>query len=207
MKNYRLIPVEKVLIVYLVLTFIFIVVFNSRLMGEAPHIAFRVLMLAAIISLPALENFYCHSPRVRSFRIFLPFLFLAFLYNETDYLNNLLFSTNLDPFFSRIEQYLFGIQPSLVFAGRVHSDAFAELMYFGYFSYYCLSIGIPLYIYFRVNRKAGERFAFVIITSFLLYYLFFILVPVAGPQFYFAGFPEKIPGGYFFGKLIRLIQT
>ncbi len=202
-----LLPVEKVVVAYLMLTFALIAVFSGRLSGVFPHLAFRVLLIVMILLLPWLENLYCHSARIRAIRIFLPFLFLAFFYFETDYLNNLLFKGNLDPVFSRIEFLIFGMQPSLKFADYIHNDGFAELMYFGYFSYYCLSIGIPLYLYFTIDRRIGERFAFIIITSFVIYYLFFILVPVAGPQFYFKDYPGKIPNGFIFGSLIRIIQN
>ena len=39
--------------------------------------------------------------------------------------------------------------------------------------------------YFLRRFDLFEKVAFVIVASFFLYYLFYIFVPVAGPQFYF----------------------
>ncbi len=206
-RKIQLLPVEKGILLYLAVTFVLMLFFHSRLSGIAPHLVFRAALAGTIILLPALEDFYCQSSRIRAFRVFLPFVLLAFFYAETDYLNNLIVQQNLDPFFSRAEEAVFGCQPALLFSGLIPHNGFAELMYFGYFSYYCLSIGIPIYIYFSAGRETGERFGFMIIVSFLVFYLFFILVPVAGPQFYYSAYPDKVPGGYFFGRMIGIIQA
>ena len=58
----------------------------------------------------------------------------------------------------------------------------------------------------KVDHKIGEKFGFIVITSFLIFYLFFIIFPVGGPQFYYIDWPEKLPDGYFFGPLLRKIQ-
>ncbi len=199
-------PVEKALSAYLIMTFVFIVLFSGRLSGEAPHLIYRIIILGLIAFFPYLEEIYCRSALVRWIRIFFPFLVLSFFYAETDYLNNVLFSRNFDPEISGLESMIFGFQPSLRFSAVLQNRFFADLMYFGYFSYYLMAIGIPLYIYFRVNRDNGERFAFIIISSFLLYYLIFIVFPVAGPQFFFRDTPVELPQGMIFGKVIRLIQ-
>jgi len=139
-------------------------------------------------------------------RLFIPLLLLPFLYKETDYLNNLFFTENLDPFFARMEHALFHTQPSLLFSEKFHVRWFSELMYFGYFSYYLLIVFIPLNIYFKKGGSLAERAVFIIINSFLIYYLMFILFPVAGPQFYYSGSAYTLPEGYFFGPLMKFIQ-
>jgi membrane-associated phospholipid phosphatase len=54
----------------------------------------------------------------------------------------------------------------------------------GYVSYFPLFVGITLF-YFFCRYEYFERTAFIIMASFFLFYLVFIFVPVAGPQFYF----------------------
>jgi membrane-associated phospholipid phosphatase len=76
----------------------------------------------------------------------------------------------------------------------------------GYFSYYIISLGVPLYIYFKVSNKAGEKFGFIVICSFLIYYLFFIIFPSGGPQYYFIDWPQKLPDAYIFGPVMRTIK-
>jgi membrane-associated phospholipid phosphatase len=54
----------------------------------------------------------------------------------------------------------------------------------GYFAYYPLIAIVAIY-YFVFKFEWFEKASFVIVTSFFLYYLIYIFVPVAGPQFYF----------------------
>lgn len=44
---------------------------------------------------------------------------------------------------------------------------------------------IVVVYYFLTRFEWFEKICFVLVTSFFIYYLFYILVPVAGPQFYF----------------------
>ncbi|HYW96476.1 MAG TPA: phosphatase PAP2 family protein [Bacteroidales bacterium] len=206
-QSFRLLAVEKAAIAYLLITFLFIIFSGSRLDNNLLHLVMRGSIITVILFLPFLEHLYDRPRLIKAIRIFFPFVLLPFLYNETDYLNNVLFTNDLDPFFSGLESTLFGTQPSLEFAAMIHSDLFADLMYFGYFSYYCLAIGIPLYIYFKTGTREGEQFAFVIIASFLFYYLVYIILPVAGPQFYYANTPAALPDGYVFGPLMRFISA
>jgi membrane-associated phospholipid phosphatase len=203
----RLLPVEKVLTFYLVLTFACIIFLGKELEHISPHLFFRVTILIILFILPIIEEFFDNPATMRAIRIFFPFLLLPYLYNETDYLNNLIFQQNLDPFFSHIEGLLFGTQPSLEFSVALHNNFFADLMYFGYFSYYLLILCVPAFIFFSTGRETGQRFAFIIISSFLIYYFIFILFPVAGPQFYYRDFPGQLPKGYIFSRIMRTIQA
>ena len=54
----------------------------------------------------------------------------------------------------------------------------------GYFAHYPLIAIVAIY-YFVFKFEWFEKASFVIVTSFFLYYLIYIFVPVAGPQFYF----------------------
>lgn len=51
-----------------------------------------------------------------------------------------------------------------------------------------------------------EQFGFVLITSFLLYYLVFIFIPAIGPQFYFSYPDNFVEAKGLFGHLVKLIQ-
>jgi membrane-associated phospholipid phosphatase len=65
---------------------------------------------------------------------------------------------------------------------------------------------VILALLFRNHSEKLEAFGFVLITSFLIYYLIFILVPAVGPQFYFE-YPENtIEAQGIFGYIIKLIQ-
>ncbi len=67
----------------------------------------------------------------------------------------------------------------------------------GYFFYYPMILLVVLW-YFLRRFDLFEKVAFVIVASFFLYYLFYIFVPVAGPQFYFPaiGFDNVEAGAF-----------
>ena len=134
----------------------------------------------------------------------LVFALMTFLYKETAMLNTLIFP-KIDEFLSNLDQNIFKFQPSIEFSKQFNSLFFSELFYFGYFSYYLLPLAAFLIIYLKIPQKI-EQFSFILITSFLLYYFTFILIPAEGPQFYFP-FPENtIEAKGIFGNMVKLIQ-
>lgn len=204
-KTYFFYPSEILVIIYIFITGLLILFFNTDLNNYLNHLLVRVsiLIVLALFFFKRINN----SKLISQFRPFVPLIFLAYFYNETDYLNNLFFKNDLDWWIARLESFTVGSQPSLSFSQTVHYNWFAECMYFGYFSYYLMIIGVPLYIYFFKSKKSGVRVLSLIIGSFLIYYSLFIIFPVAGPQFYFHDILNPLPQGYLFGNAIRLIQS
>ena len=197
-----------------------------------PKVWFSVLLYFAIIELvviftkPSLFldlNFF--GVRLLFLIIFLAFLFLknkisskifylaegitiyalmTFLYKETATLNTLIFP-KIDEFLSNLDQNIFNFQPSIEFSKHFNSLFFSELFYFGYFCYYLLPLVVFGVLYKFLPQKI-EEFGFILITSFLLYYFIFIIIPAEGPQFYFT-FPDNyIEAQGIFGNAIKLIQ-
>jgi len=202
----NLFPVEWIMISYLLLTGIFIIIFSGRLEHVFSHLILRVAILV-IISIFAKTNAKWNKSRAFIIcRFYFPLVLLGYLYKETDYMNNLIFVTDLDPLFANIEEFIFGLQPSVEFSRVMPTEIFAELMYFGYFAYYLMVLLIPAYIYFKTGRQESEQLIFIMINSFLIYYLAFIFLPVSGPQFYFEDTSNHLPGGFVFGSAIRFIQ-
>jgi membrane-associated phospholipid phosphatase len=199
-------PVEIVLFTYFLITFILLAVYHTQLPEVFSQTATKGIWLAVYLLIIYWQNRNRQVKFYYVLRLFAPLLLLPYLYKETDYFNNLFFKENLDSFFVQAEYALFHSQPSLVFAEKFHVRWFSELMYFGYFSYYLLILFIPLYAYFKKGKDTTERMIFIVINSFLIYYLIFILLPVAGPQFYFSDQMSSLPDGYIFGPLMKFIQ-
>ena len=134
----------------------------------------------------------------------LVFALMTFLYKETATLNTLIFP-KIDEFISNLDQNIFNSQPSIEFSKHFNSLFFSELFYFGYFCYYLLPLVVFGVLYKFLPQKI-EEFGFILITSFLLYYFIFIIIPAEGPQFYFT-FPDNyIEAQGIFGNAIKLIQ-
>ena len=66
----------------------------------------------------------------------------------------------------------------------------SEPLNMGYFAYYPMILVVVVW-YFLFRFDLFEKVCFVIVTSFFVYYLIYIFVPVAGPQFYFPAIGEE----------------
>lgn len=115
-------------------------------------------------------------------RIIAQMALLAWWYPDTYEINRMF--PNLDHIFAGWEQNLFGCQPALLFAKALPWAVVSELMSMGYFMYYPM-IALVTFYYFFCRYYEAERAAFVMLTSFFIYYLIYIYVPVVGPTFYF----------------------
>lgn len=199
--------VEISTFIYLVVTGILIIWNHQQLKAIESHLLIRLL---AILFAGFLISYNRYKNPGKTFQIIRQFWvlpILGYFYGETDYLNNLLFKENLDSYFANFEFRLFAIQPAEKFSELISFNWFAELMYLGYFSYYLLIIGIPVLAFLKLGSAKSEQIVFIIANSFFLYYLLFILIPVAGPQFYFANSLSSLPRGYVFGYLVRSVQA
>lgn len=103
----------------------------------------------------------------------------------------------LDHWFAQADWSLFGCQPSLEFSKRLGGTFWAETFCLGYYSYYYIMSATVLFYLFARYRQM-QRATFVYMASFLLFYLFYEIFPVAGPQYYFQyiGVEEAAQGIY-----------
>lgn len=76
----------------------------------------------------------------------------------------------------------------------------------GYFFYYPMMLIVALF-YFIYKFEWFEKMSFVLVTSFFIYYLIYIFVPVAGPQFYFPaiGIDNVSKGIFLLSVIISII--
>ena len=107
---------------------------------------------------------------------------LSWWYPDTYEFNRMF--PNLDHLFATWEQQLFGCQPALLFASAFSHPVFSELMDMGYAVYYPMIAVVIVYYFFWRYEEFG-RTTFVILASFFTYYIIYIALPVAGPQYYY----------------------
>jgi membrane-associated phospholipid phosphatase len=204
-KNLQLIyPIDLITIAYILITGIFIVFSSAKLQNILPHLLARVVILAIISFLIYLDQNFSKKA-IKFLRLFYPLALLSYFYPETDYLNNIFFP-NLDPIVANLEVTIFGGQPSVWFAEYCSWKWFNELMNFGYFSYYFLIFIVCFWIY----RKSYENCTygiFIVCMSFYMYYILFIIFPVAGPQFYLTPPDNQLPDAYIFREAIKLVHS
>lgn len=115
-------------------------------------------------------------------RYLFPLTLLGYWYPDTYEFCRLF--PNLDYVFAKADCVLFGCQPAISFSQTVTSKVWSELFHMGYFAYYPLIL-VTVVAPLLTERQRFGRTCFVVLASFFCYYLIYIFVPVAGPQYYF----------------------
>ena len=176
-----LFAVEKVSLIYNLLTTI-ILLFLFQRMDHPWTMLLDRAMIAGMTFL--LMYLYRLAPcKFSAFvRIAVQMSLLSYWYPDTYEFNR--FFPNLDHVFATLEQNLFSGQPALYFSEVMHYKWFSEAVNMGYFAYYPM-IFVVVIFYFIKRFDLFEKMSFIIVTSFFIYYLIYIFVPVAGPQYYF----------------------
>jgi membrane-associated phospholipid phosphatase len=124
---------------------------------------------------PCRFTFFC--------RIGLHLALLSWWYPDTYEINRIF--PNFDHVFASWEQQIFGCQPALLFYEALPSIFISEPLIIGYSGYFPLIAVVSLF-YFFCRYQEFERATFIILASFFLYYVVFVLLPVTGPQYYYA---------------------
>ena len=185
---------EWAMVAYAVLTAIMIVFAYDRL-----HDPYQMLLGRgqAVLMVLALWGVYRLLPcRVTLLcRVVAQLLLLGWWYPDTFELNRIL--PNLDHIFAQAEQTVFGFQPALTFSQEFSSPVISELLTLGYVSYYPM-IGAIVIFYFFCRYERFLRTSFVVLASFFIFYVIFVLLPVAGPQYYYPAVGmDQIANGVF----------
>lgn len=176
-----LLPWEWAVLTYAGLTGLLMAVLWPQLIDVQSMIDCRVEVLATMAVTWGVYMLW-PCPLTMLARAACQLVLLGIWYPDTYEFNRLL--PNLDHHFAAAEQWLFGCQPSIVFSEQMTSPVLSELLSMGYFSYYPL-IGLVTLYYFLFRPHDFNRATFTIIVAFFLFYAVFIVLPVAGPQYYF----------------------
>lgn len=175
---------------YLLFVALLLILFHN---GTVPE--WRLLVpghLVAMGLIHALVNAQAGHPRSRILdflRHTYPILLYTGFYRETGALNLMFMPEYADPIFIRLDQLVFGAQPSVAFMDRLPFIYVSEIFYASYFSYYLMIAGVGVALLMR-NRQ--HFFHYVSVTSFVFYvcYVIYIFLPVMGPR----AFSREIEG-------------
>lgn len=176
-----LFAVEKITLIYNLLTSI-LILFMFQRMDHPLHMLWDRVVIAGMTFL--LMYLYRLAPcKFSAFvRIAIQMSLLSYWYPDTFEFNR--FFPNLDHLFAVAEQWMFGGQPAIWFSEVLPHMWVSEPLNMGYFAYYPMILIVALF-YFIWRFELFEKVSFVLVTAFFIYYLIYIFLPVAGPQFYF----------------------
>lgn len=184
----RFLAVEKLNLLYNLFTTLLIIIFFNRLNDPQAMLLGRFFIAFATFAVIYVYTKF-QSMATRLLRVVSQMALLSYWYPDTFEFNRIF--PNLDYLFATLEFDLFGCQPAMLF-DQVCSEIFwREAFNMGYWLYYPM-IALVSFYYFFCRPKEAERCTFVIMASFFLYYIIYIFLPVAGPQFYFPVIGEEI---------------
>ncbi len=182
-KSIKLLPFERLTVWYSLLTTIIIFAFWAKLEQPIVQLIGRVSIVVGVIVIGWSVNRYFKNDRIaKLIRVMLQISLLPFWYPDIYEFNNLF--PNLDHIFALLEQSIFGLQPAVEFSQLMPYKWFSEAIYFGYFAYYPMIVATVIYSFF-VKPSELDRMMYVTMGAFFTFYLIFIFLPVAGPQFYY----------------------
>ena len=178
--------IEKAALIYTALTSIVIVVLFNQMDHPLKMLIERLcIVLCTFGCIFIYQKYPC---KVTAFlRVGFQLSLLSYWYPDTYEFNRLL--PNLDHLFAEAEQTIFGCQPAYWFQRDFPQLWISEPLNMGYFSYYPLIAAIVCWHFVR-RFDLFEKIAFVIASSFFMYYIIYMILPVAGPQFYFPAIGE-----------------
>ena len=193
-RSFRPLLIEYATLAYTIFTALLILLFWQRINNPWQLMEGRAFVVGGMLLL----GFFDYL-RPNKYILFLRYLFplslLGYWYPDTYEFCQLF--PNLDYVFAAADYSLFGCQPSLTFSQWLPQKVWSELFHMGYFSYYLLIVMTVLTPLFT-DKKQFSRTAFVVLASFFLYYLIYLFLPVAGPQYYFhAVGTDVIQSGHF----------
>ena len=218
--SYRL--VDYATQVYLLLVGLLILVFYNadstyRLLIPVIHINLMLSLHWIILQHGRLPN----QRVLAGMRSFYPILFFTFFYMQSEFLNLTFVTRYLDGFFIRLEENLFGLQPSIHFMEALPYLAVSEFFYMSYFSYYLMVIGVGVALYLR-SEEHFFHYISVISIMFYICYLLYIFLPVVGPPVFYSDipgyhgqenlpyypleYPPQVTGGIFFNIMKTLYR-
>jgi len=210
----QLLPIEKVAAIYCALTCVLMVIMMPQLVNPVGMLLMRVEWLVLTLAVITLSNYLkglsfqrlADKYKVNPFnlsaflRVLAQMAWLPQWYPDTYEFNRSL--PNMDHYFAAADQLLFDCQPSLEFCQALPGMLWSEAFNLGYFSYFPMIAALTIFVFFLDRQKGNfdrfHRVSTLIMTAFFLYYIIYIFLPVAGPQFYFqaVGVDEILQGHF-----------
>lgn len=175
--------VEKAAAIYAVFTLLLTAVFFNDM--ETPALVSVIGgRLAIALGTFLLILLYRRKPCHATFHLRVIFQVALLAYWYPDIYNLAAQMPSQDHLLASADQAMFGCQPSLLFGQALSGGFWNELFNLGYFSYYLMIAGIVLLVIIKRPRRF-DRVTFIVMSTFFMYYIVFLLFNSAGPQFYF----------------------
>lgn len=190
----KLLLVDWATLVYAVFTTALVLFWWPQTDEPLLLLALRIGAVAAVFALLYIYKVWPNRWTMLA-RLAFPLVMLSVWYPDTFEFSRHL--PNLDHLFAQADYTLFGCEPAYEMSIWLPGKVWSELFNAGYSSYF-LMIALGALVPLCWKREDAGRAVFVIITGFFAYYVIYLFLPVAGPQFYFTVIdPSLVPHGPF----------
>lgn len=190
------------LVFFSILAIVFSSIVEGWEMLVLKNVAVGVVFLGAVYATPRISHrFWKFFTRVAAIT-----LSYAYLFGAVDKLQLIVHQEWMDYYILDLEQYVFGVQPTLWLEKYV-TPWLTEWMMFSYVIY------VPLYpvlcgiIYFKRGELPMEEYFFTLGLTNILCDIGFILFPVASPMYFIRDLYSVPLDGYLFTTLGELMRS
>jgi hypothetical protein len=153
-------------------------------MGSAPRAGWVLVAHGLVVLLIVLVRRGPPRPGASVLDLY-PLIILLALYGSLDLLAASGGVRTYDPLVRNWEFQLFGEQLSRTWWQSARSRFWSTVLHASYFSYYVVVPAGPIWFLWRGDRRALDRAVLAIIATFIVCYLAFLFMPVAGPYYEF----------------------
>lgn len=200
----RYLPSDWSVSAYLTVTGVFMVLWGDGLAYRWEVVTAHAVMVVAVFAIVRYLS-DIESRGVRFIRLlYLPLVITVF-YEETSLLMHVFHPGWFDQQIITLERSILGVSPSL-WIQPWQKLLLNEWMMLGYFSYYFVIAAPLLVLFFKRRDYDTAQLVWALSLAFFISYLGFIIYPVQGPRFEFAGLYESDLTGYLFVPMVGAIM-
>ncbi|HJS73754.1 MAG TPA: phosphatase PAP2 family protein [Vicinamibacteria bacterium] len=197
-------PTDAVIGLYLILTAGLVLFHRESLPGYRTYLALHLVGALLVGSLRYLPG---KIPAAAAFlRSWYPAILFPVLYKEVEVLAAAFGNWDLTSGVKKIEEWLFGGQPSLLLSEAFPFVPLSELLHFCYLSYVLWFPLVGGYWYFTGERSRFHELLFLLAVTYTASYLFYILFPVDSPFYLEPPLGPPLPG-HFFHDLVHFVSS
>jgi membrane-associated phospholipid phosphatase len=193
---------DTLIAVYLIVTAVLAFVFRERLPYASAYVTVHIAGAGVIASLRHLPR---RLPRiVQFFRDWYPVILFPVLYKEVEIFAGAFGNWGLTEPIRRLEAALFAGHPSIYLSERLNWVPLSEYLHFCYSSHVLLLPVLGGYWYHK-QRIVFRELLFLVSTTLVVSYLFFILFPVDSPFYLSPPLREPLSDRLFY-NLVHFIS-
>ncbi|MGA2623423.1 MAG: phosphatase PAP2 family protein [Bacteroidota bacterium] len=204
--NVELRTVDIFALAYIILLSLLEVLFRSNISGWQ-NLLFEngFILIGLVVLVSVLQRIQSSTVRSTS-RITLYMMLTSIIYHQMGTIIHLVFPFWWDGEINTVEKALFHGYPTVLLQWTAR-PWLTEFMMFGYVVYVALLPAVAFFIWIRGNQHELEQYLTEFVLTNLLCYLFYFLVPVAGPSRALAAMYTTPLHGHFFTSVTEYMAA